>query len=262
MEDTLLSSIFSSLVPVIFIGFVVVSVISFAKKYNKIKKLKSGETPSRKIQWIVSEIKYYTSGKNNSWKISSRYFVATWTNPITNEELEFESDSFPYKDSWFKIRRTWPNAEDEKKLLEYARTFIKEWEHVNIYVSNEDQSIYYIEDLTKIDHSIKKDIPQIPWDIISFAQWFGLRGNKSEDVFTWIKNFRKSLFLIIIMFVFWPLIFLFIGDASDWINLQLPKINLWMNLNFGWSYIIRIIIALLIIFIIYRIIKWYRQTKK
>lgn len=262
MEDGLLSSLSSSLVPIVFIGFILFSIISFARKYNKIKKLKSGEVPSRTIKWIVSEIKYHTSWKNGSWKINSRYFIAKWTNPINNEELEFESNIFPYKDAWFKIRRTWPNEEDEKKLLEYARTFIKEWDSVNIHISNEDENIYYIEDIVKINDTAFNDISQIPGDIIKLTQGLNIGWKEGNDFFSWIKNFKKSLFFIIIALGFWPLVFLFIGDASHSSNLQLPKINLWMNLNFGWSYIVRIIIALLIAFVIYKVIAGYRWSKK
>ncbi len=265
MEDNIfqwLSTLFNELFPIVLIWIVWFALKSFFSKYSKIKKLKSGEMPSHVIKGTVSDIKYITSWKNNSWTISSRYFIAKWTDALSNEEMQFESDIFPYKDTWFKIRFMWPNEEDEKKLFEYIRTFVKEWDMVKIHISNDNTNIYYIEDIVKSDDDSFNNIPQIPGNIINFVKWLNIGSKNSKDAFVWIKNFRKSLFFMVIVFVFWPLIFKFLGDTSNWINLQLPKLNFWMNLNFWWSYIVRIIVALLVIFIIYKLIVGYRGSKK
>ncbi len=266
MEESIWGGMFNSLFPIIIIWIIVFSVISNFRKNNKIKKLKSWEIPSREIKWTVSEIKYNAGWKNNSWRIISRYFIARWTNPITNEEMEFESDTFPYKDSGFKIRWMWPNQEDVNKLLEYARQFIKEWDTVKIHISNDDRKIYYIEDITqKAGEVIEKE-----WEIselINFSQNTLNSITKNPNVFlkSWFDDMRKKVkifgIVMVLLFVWVPALVMFIEDGG-WINLSMPKFDLWMNINLGWSKIIRIILAIIVAFIIVKVLKDYFKNSK
>jgi len=273
MSESFFWAILSNIIPIIFVGIIIYSVFSNFRKKQKIKKLKSGEIPSRAIKGTVSEIKYHTWWNNNSSRIVSWYFIAKWINPTTNEVMEFESESFPYKDIFFKIRWMWQNKEDINKLLEHARKFVKEWDIVKIHISTENQKIYYIEDIDqKASEIIEKEGDM--WDIgelINFSQNTLNNITKNSNILSnpWFDNMRKKVkifgivmvLLFVLLFVWVPALVMFIEDG-DWINLSLPKFDWWINLNFGWSYLIRIIIVLLIAFIIYKVIMWYIGNRR
>jgi hypothetical protein len=262
MEESTLWSLFNSLFPIIFIWIIIYSVVSNIRKKNKIIKLKSWEIQSREIKWVVSEIKYTSGWKNNSWKITSRYFVAKSTNPITNEEMEFESDYFPYKDSWLKIRWMWPTQEDKNKLLEHARTFVKEWDTVKIHVSNENSALYYIDDVVKNNEKIEDDVIQIENSLNLISKNLNISWFKGNEWFTNILKKARIFDIVIVLLFVWLPIFVSRINDNNWINFNMPKINWWINLNFGWSYIVRIILVLLIAFIIYKVIVGYKGIKK
>lgn len=262
MEESVFWSLFNSLFMIVFVWIIIYSIISNIRKRNKITKLKSWEIQSREIKWVVSEIKYITGWKNNSWKITSRYFIAKWTNTITNEEMEFESDHFPYKDSWLKIRWMWPNQEDINKLLEYARTFIKEWDIVKIHISNENSDIYYIDDMVKTHEQISDDGIQIEDGLNLISKNLNILWLKSNSwLFNMLKKARIFVVAIVLLFV-WLQFFLsqIVDDA--WPKVNMPKFDWWMDLDLWWSYIVRIILVLLIVFIIYKVIVGYRGSKK
>lgn len=266
MEKSVIWGALTSLFYAVIIWFIIYSVVSQAKKKIKMKKLKAWEIPSREIKWKVCEIKYKTGWKNNNWRIVSRYFIAKWTNPTTNEEMEFESGEFPYTDSDLKIRRMWPNQDDINKLLDHARQFIKEGDIVKIHISIENQEVYYIEDITqKAGDAIEKD-----WDIselIIFSKNTLNEIKKNPNLFikSWFDDVRKKVkifgIIMVILFVWLPTLVMFIQNG-DWIKFSMPKLDLWMNINLGWSYIVRIILVLLVAFIIYKVIVWYRWGRK
>jgi len=274
MDTSGLESIIVSLFPILFISVMIIIVTANVRRTSKIKKLKSGEMPSKEIKWIVSEIKYTPPWKNDSWIIKSRYIIAKATNPVTNDEVEYESDTMPYEESWFKIRWMWPTEEDKQKVFEYARTFIKEWDTVKIHTSMENADLYYIEDITKgKEASTKWENIENKWDIqnniIELGKSIGLTWGWI-NVFWWnigswisknIKKFKTYTSVAIWIVVGVPILVSLLKD-NNWVNLSLPKIDWGIHLNMWWSYILRSILALLVGFIIYKVIVWYRGIKK
>lgn len=262
MEESAFWGSFNGLFTIVFVWIIIYSIVSNVRKKNKIRKLKSWEIQSKEIKWVVSEIKYTAGWKNNSWKITSRYFIAKWTNPITNEEMEFESDYFPYKDSWLKIRWMWPNQEDINKLLEYARTFVKEWDIVKIHISNENSNIYYIDDVVQNNDNITDDVIKIEDGLNLISKNLNIVWFKNS---AWLVNIFKKVRIfsiaVVLIFIWFPFFVSRIGD-NNWLKLNMPKFDWWMNLNLWWSYIVRIILVLLIAFIIYKVIVGYRGSKK
>ncbi len=281
MNTNGLLEVFGSLFPILFIGVIVIIITTNVRRSNKIKKLKSGEIASKEIKWTVSEIKYTPPWKNDSWIIRSRYVVAKATNPITNDEMEYESDTIPYKDTWFKIRWMWPTKEDIQNVFEYARRFIKEWDTVKIHASMENADIYYMEDIserkkeniteniienkednTKTEENISNSIAELGkkigmiWEKINIG-W----PNGDAWITKYIKIFKIYTSIAIWIFIGIPILIRLLKD-TDWRKLRLPEMDWGMNIPIGWSYVLRSSIVLLIGFIIYKVIVWYRWIKK
>ncbi|MFZ2911827.1 MAG: hypothetical protein WAZ75_01960, partial [Candidatus Absconditicoccaceae bacterium] len=184
------------------------------------------------------------------------------TNPITNEEMEFESDYFPYKDSWLKIRWMGPNQEDINKLLEYARTFVKEGDIVKIHISNENSNIYYIDDVVQNNDNITDDVIKIEDGLNLISKNLNIVGFKnSAGLVNIFKKVRIFSIAVVLIFIGFPFFVSRIGDNNG-LKLNMPKFDWGMNLNLGGSYIVRIILVLLIAFIIYKVIVGYRGSKK
>lgn len=281
MNTNGLLEVFGSLFPILFIGVIVIIITTNVRRSNKIKKLKSGEIASKEIKWTVSEIKYTPPWKNDSWIIRSRYIVAKATNPITNDEMEYESDTIPYKDTWFKIRWMWPTKEDIQNVFEYARRFIKEWDTVKIHASMENADIYYMEDIserkkeniteniienkednTKIEENISNSIAELGKNIGMIWEKINIGWPNGDAWITkYIKIFKIYTSIAIWIFIGIPILIRLLKD-TDWRKLRLPEIDWGMNIPIGWSYVLRSSIVLLIGFIIYKVIVWYRWIKK
>ena len=145
------------------------------KKEEKIEKLKSWKTPSIKIDWIVKEIKY---NQSRDWNIFW-YFIAQGNNLIKNKITNFRSQDFVYGDSSVINFMGRPNKEKEKKLFEYARSLIKEWDVVKIYISAENSNIYYIRDFRSEDEFVL-DAPI--WSLNEMKELDKIDMDKIQDI--------------------------------------------------------------------------------
>jgi len=255
---------FDTLIVFIVIGAWIFSIIFNIKKNNKLKKLKAGNIASKELKWVVSSIEYGTN-KNDS-TILSWYFFAKAIDPKTQKEEDFKSENFPYKNNKFKFRIFWPNEEDKKKFFEYTRNIVKEWDIVKIHISEEDPELYYIEDTyIKSNKSLETNMiiknKQVMEDSSNNIWWVDKNWKLSP------KLKKKTIIILVAVFLIslgasFNLLKSDNQNSTNLIKLILPKFDWWININRWWSYVVRIILVLIIAFIIYKVVIWYRWPKK
>lgn len=222
------------------------------KKEEKIEKLKSWKTPSIKIDWIVKEIKY---NQSRDWNIFW-YFIAQGNNPIKNKITNFRSQDFLYGD-WSVINFMGrPNKEKEKKLFEYARSLIKEWDTVKIYISTENSNIYYIRDFRSEDEFVLdapiwslKELDKIDMDKIQ-----DIIGSKNINDLSWAWSGFKFNVLFGGIFVFVIIFIRILIDFLDSREASMIGQLIWRNTQW-YGYIDYIIYFLIGVSLVYFAIK-------
>jgi hypothetical protein len=85
--------------------------------------------------------------------------------------------------------------------------------------------------------------------------------NEAAWIIKYIKKFKTYMSITIWIFVGTTILVRLLND-TNWRKLRLPKIDWRMNIPMGRSYVLRSSIALLIGFIIYKVIVWYKWIKK
>jgi len=246
---------------IIFLFIILAFAIPHFLKKIKIKKLKSGEIPSREVIWKVSNIQYETWWKNNNY-ISSWFFMVEAMDSVKNEKLFFRSESFPYKEWWFKIEFWGLGEEDKKKFWEYVGTIVKIWDSAKVCVSVDNPKIYYIKNLSRSNQNNleqKTDISIIGQKNIDniFGVWENIENNAwyYAKKIAWILFviFFVPIFLVIVSFVFFEF------KSLDNLNLKLNSaVNTFFKGAWLWNWV-WIIIGLLIIFILYKSFKSYKS---